>query len=109
MAIGPVNTPPVSQPVTETAASLPKGASASDVSKLQQGLSAPKDPSKLSDADLKSEIKALNEKASRYPGLDENEKQRLTQLTSELSSRSAQPQTQAQSQSPGASILNKMR
>jgi hypothetical protein len=111
MAIGPVNTPPVPPgPSTETPAS-PKGASAGDISKFERGLNAAptkEAPGKMSDADLKSEIKALNDKASRFPGLDANEKQRLTELTSELSTRSGQ-QTQAQSQSPGSSILDKMR
>jgi hypothetical protein len=110
MAIGPVNTPPVSQPPSAQTPAAPKGAAASDISKLEQGLKGPnkEDSKKLSDADLKSEIKALNDKASRFPGLDANEKQRLTELTSELSTRSGQ-QTQAQSQSPGSSILDKMR
>jgi hypothetical protein len=112
MAIGPVNTPPVSQPgqSTQTPAA-PKGASADDVSKLQQGLGAKgnQDPSKMSIDELKSEIKALNEKASRYPGLDADEKTRLTQLTSELSTKMAQESRRPQSASPGGSILDKMK
>src|SRR5215475_14542805 len=101
MAIGPVNTPPVSQPPgPSTPASQPTAPGAADVSKLKQGLSAPtdkEDASKLSEDDLKAEIKALNEKASRMPGLDAAERQRLTMLDSELSTRSGQSHAPSQS------------
>ena len=98
------------EPSTQTPASPTKAASAADVSKLEQGLKSTtnkEEPSKMSEADLKNEIKALNEKASRFPGLDEQEKQQLTALNSELSDRSRRPQEQ--SQSPSSSILDKMR
>ena len=111
MAIDPVKTPPTPTPGPSTTASQPAGPSAGDVSKFTQGLGAKgaQDPNKMSIDELKNEIKTLNEKASRYPGLDNDEKTRLGQLTSELSTKMAQESRRPQSSSPGGSILDKMK
>jgi hypothetical protein len=110
MAIGPVNTPPVPPSGPSDKAAELKGAANADVSKFQ-GLTAKgnQDPGKMSVDELKSEIKTLNEKASRYPGLDDEEKKRLALCTSELSTKMAQESRTPQSSSPGGSILDKMK
>jgi hypothetical protein len=108
MAINPVSTPAVQPGSSAQAPSAAPNASADDVAKLNQALDKPKNIRDLSESELLGEIKQLQSKAAVYPGLSDDEKVRLTHLTSEQSDRSRRRPEPERGTNPGANILKNM-